>query len=264
MAKNGYDGILLRFKPLEGRADADLLSDVAPALRHADASVPPETVVAGTAQLSHMGILFRLDWLSSDEHNATWLTAFAQALSSAGRPGSLGPAGESWFPKELNQITTPVMTGFASYIREPDHAERPLFKSWAVDPDTTRALCAAAEEWTAQAGGQTYLREPGAQFKVGKQGVGALMHDVLGKTGSTGDIVADASTLTVRSSMLDRDGTVLHQLVDSSTPWPDQVRAVRAILLTRATASTWPSSARRPPGTPVGSPWTPSAPPFRD
>ncbi len=135
------------------------------AMVHANDSVPPDIVEADGIEPSPAGPVVSLALIEPDEHNRAWLSAFTAELTRAEWSGTLTPAPRSpseWIPGLDTAIRPAAYLAFRMN-EEPPPGTRGRWgpPRWAVDAETTTALCRYLVDWAA-------LPEAAVQLTMGR------------------------------------------------------------------------------------------------
>lgn len=226
LEKNGHHPLFLLFA-LDGvdlRFLADGMSAVEAAMRHANATVPEESVEGESVEPSPYGPMVVLDLIGVLEDTNGWLAAFAAHLEAAGWSGSIEPAPRTGLPRSVDRDRgVPRMTAFLAYrhseplsVREGGQWRR---RGWAVDPDTTEVLCRDVIEWGAFPGAQTYLSQGRSEVRLDDQDVQELLVWTAHQAGRCGVTYARTSPLRVHSAQLSSRGQVTVQVEDEELDW---------------------------------------------
>jgi hypothetical protein len=211
------DGVDLRFL-------ADAMTAAEAAMRHANATVAPDTVEGESVEPSPYGPMVVLDLIGLIEDINGWLAAFAQHLQAAGWSGSVEPAPRTGLPRSLDQDRgIPRMTAFLAYRHNEADAGRVgghwRRRGWGVDPDTTEVLCRDVIEWGAFPGGRTYLSQGRSEIRLDDPDVQELLIWTAHQAGRCGVTYARESPLRVHSAQLSSRGQVTVQIEDEELGW---------------------------------------------
>ncbi len=226
LEKNGHHALYLLFAldSVDLRFLADGMTAVEAAMRHANATVPEESVEGESVEPSPYGPMVVLDLIGVIEDTHGWLDAFAAHLEAAGWSGSIEPAPRSGLRRSLDRNHgVPRMTAFLAYrhseafsVREKGQWRR---RGWAVDPDTTDVLCRDLIDWGVFDGAETYLSQGRAEVKLDDQNVQELLVWTAHQAGRCGVTYARKSPLRVRTAQLSSRGQVTVQVEDELLNW---------------------------------------------
>ena len=229
------DALQLLFRAAEEdqrRPLGDAMAAADAAMTHANDSASPDTVWAESIEPSPEGPVVFLDLIGTREQNRSWLTAFTEELTRAGWSGTLTPAPTpSAEETGLDSAIRP-----AAYLAFRMNEEPPPGTlgrwgppRWAVDADTTTALCRYLVGWAARPGAAVHLRMGRSRVEFSGDDVTEYLAWAAGHDHTAG--VAYTAPAVARRADLGAWGQVTGQVSDHAPDWHVRVEHLRAPLL---------------------------------
>ena len=242
LEKNGHHALYLLFAldSVDLRYLADGMSAVEAAMRHANAIVPEESVEGESVEPSPFGPMVILDLIGMVEDTNGWLAAFAGHLEAGGWSGSIEPAPRTGLPRCLQRdLAEPRMTAFLAFRHSEPLSTRAggqwRRRGWAVDPDTTDALCRDLIDWGSFEGAETYLSQGRSEVRLDDPDVQELLVWTAHQAGRCGVTYARSSPLAVRSAQLSSRGQVTVQIEDEQLDWQARLDKLTRMLTRQPT-----------------------------
>jgi hypothetical protein len=226
----GWDELWLLFAQ-EGSSPRPLAEGIKAAeaaMRHATSTLADEVVGRG-AEPSPFGPAVWIDHITSEEGLRVWLSAFAEHLQDAGWSGMVGAHPQAWFPEWLQELpASPRPTAYLAYTLDPPGfnpaAQAP--PRWAVDSETTAALCEGTVEWAWFDGASPYLSTGSSQVLSDGQGSAQMLAWSAGFAASAGLTAVSREPFEFRQVQLREWGQVVVQVADAQFDWKGLVDRV--------------------------------------
>jgi hypothetical protein len=237
--EHNADELQLLFRRTGTAAQRPLVEAIAAAqvaMSHANESVPSDTVSAASVQPSPFGPVVFLDLIGDDEQNSTWLTAFAGHLGSEGWSGTLAPAPippGSQLPAGFDRAPKPV--AFMAFRMGSKPPPGDIFHwgpaRWAVDADTTSALCRYLVDWGTVPDAAVRLEMGLSRVEFTDPDVAGLLLWATEHDYRTGVSYVQSSPPVLRRTDLGDWGLATCQVSDDRTDWRSRLEDLRAPLL---------------------------------